>query len=168
MIVTFGDHIKTLSGKSPDNTVVYHSYKNDTVCVMKRYVKPRTTDHNRECGQRMKRVALLYKEVSQEFKESLKLYASLYNKQLLPQKKAPLNAFNIFVKALCKGIVHLKDLDNIESIVNLYGGCINNWISNGLLDKVKGKIPDVNILPNVISVYTVLENKVFMTNRRNV
>jgi len=113
MIVTFRDHIKTLSGKSPDGTVVYHSYRNNTVCVMKKYVKPRITDHNRECGQRMKRVALLYKEVSQEFKESLRLYASLYNKQLLPEKKALLHAYNVFLKAFCCFIAIPFDIELI-------------------------------------------------------
>jgi len=159
MIVTFDeDHVKTQSGKDIENGVVYCSYKNDTICYTRKYVKPKTTAHNREYGAKLKKISLLYKTIPDTFKDSLKVYAQAYNQQLLPAKKAPLNAFNIFVKALCCRKVSLKDLDSIENIVHLFGGCIDKWINNGLLEKIKTKILDVDILPAILPDTTILEN----------
>jgi len=146
MIVTFEWPIKTLSGKSPDGTVVYESRKNDTVCVMRRYVKPKITDHNRECGAKLKQAAALYKSVPAEFKESLRVYARAFNTQLLQPKKDYLCGYNIFIKALCRKKVELSTLDSLESVAGVYGTTITDWIAHGLLEKVKGKMPDCSII----------------------
>jgi len=150
MRVTFEWPIKTLSGKSPDGTVVFQSYNNDNVCIMRKYVRPRITDHNREYGTKFKKIALLYRTMPEDFKDSLRVYAQAYNRQLLPEKKLPLNFYNILIKALCKKAVSLSDLDSMENIVEKFGGTIEEWIENGLLDKVKGKSFEISFRVPVV------------------
>jgi len=140
MKVTFDDHIRTLSGKSHDGLYVFCSYKNDTICVRRKYVRPRITAHNRVYGSKFAKIGLLWRNVPESFKQSLRVYAQMYNRQLLPEKKLPLNMYNIFIKALCKGIVSLDMLDNIENVIAMYGSTVAEWIQNGLLDRVKGSV----------------------------
>jgi len=158
MIVNLEEYyIKTISGKDTQSGVVYCSYKNDTICYTRKYVKPKTTAHNRLCGAKLQKISLLYKVVPDSFKECLRLYAHAYNKQLLPAKKAPVNAFNIFVKALCNHKVSLSDLDTIERIVSLYGGTISSWVEHSLLQEVDAKIPNIDILTGIMRVNTDTE-----------
>jgi len=163
MIVNFEDYfIKTMSGKDIAAGVVYCSYKNDTICYTRKYVKPKTTPHNREYGAKLKKISLLYKIVPDAFKESLRIYANAYNKQLLPAKKGVVNAFNVFVKALCNHNVSLSDLDSLESVVSLCGGTVNSWVEHGLLQMVKANIPNVDILPVIIQVANTTENQAIL------
>jgi len=163
MIVTFDDYlIKTQSGKDIENGIVYCSYKNDTICYTRKYVKPKTTAHNREYGAKLKKISLLYKTVPDTFKESLQIYAHAYNKQLLPARKGVVNAFNIFVKALCNHNVRLTDLDSLQSVVALIGGTVNSWIEKGLLQRVKAKIPNVNMLTETMQMPLNTQSKLIL------
>jgi len=137
MKVTFEWPIKTLSGKSHDGKYVYCEYKDSSVCIMRKYVKPRITDHNREYGSKFQKIARLYREMPEEFKDSLRAYAQAYNRYLLPEKKLPLNFYNILVKALCNKNVSLSDLDSLENIVTKFGSTIAEWIEYGLLDDIR-------------------------------
>jgi len=142
MRVEFTDFIRTLSGRSHDGLWVYTSCKDDTICIKRRYVRPRITDFNRLCGAKLCKIALLYKYITPEFKASLKIYASAYNHQVLSEKKLPINAYNAFIKALCRKKVELSTLDSIEEIGRLYGVTVAEWISHGLLEPVKGKMSE--------------------------
>jgi len=140
MIVVFDGHIKTLSGKNYDKTLVYCSCDNDTKCVVRRYVRPRITAHNHLIGAKLKNAGALYRNLPSAFIEALRVYARLYNEQLLPAKKLPLSGYNVFVKAVCKGKVRLSDLESMSRIVRLYGKTVESWIAHGLLDRVHGEL----------------------------
>jgi len=151
MIVDFSNdpcecHIKTLSGKNYERTLVYSSLQNDTKCSVRPYVYPRITCHNKYCGARMQKAAILYNELPEAFKESLVIYARYYNRQHLPAKKLPLCGYNVFLKAVCKHKVRLYDLFSMSSIVGLFGSTIGDWISHGLLEKVKGRLSEAEVM----------------------
>jgi len=137
MKVIFEWPIKAMSGKSSDGKSVFCILGD--ICYKRRYTKPLITAHNNEYGAKFKRIGQLYKDVPETFKESLRIYANEYNKQLKPDNKGPLHLYHIFTKALCKGKVSLSDLESIDKIIAKFGGTIEEWIQHGLLDKVKGK-----------------------------
>jgi len=149
MIVDFTNdinHIRTLSGTNYEKTLIYSSIQNDTKCTVRPYVYPRITSHNHHVGAKMKKAAVLYHALPEGFKESLKKYAHFYNKQWLPQKKLPISAYNVFIMALCSHTVRLVYLFSMETIVSHFGGTIGEWISHGLLRKVKGKLSEAEAI----------------------
>jgi len=151
MIITyFDDNVVVQSGKDIENGIVYCSFRNNTACYARRYVKPRTTEHNKLCGAKFKRANLLYKSIPEAFKESLWIYAHAYNRQIKPRDVANLSGFNIFVKALCRGLVALDDLDSISRFTSLYGRTVSDWMECGLLERVKGKMSDAEVTPDII------------------
>jgi len=163
MIVDLEEYcIKTISGKDIENGIVYCSYKNDTICYTRKYVKPKTTAHNREYGAKLKKISLLYKAVPNTFKECLCIYANAYNQQLRPAKNGGVNGFNIFTKALCNGKVSITDLDSIESVVSSFGSTISSWEEHGLLQKVKAIIPNVDILTGTEQPADIAEQRAIL------
>jgi len=163
MIVDLTEYcIQTRSGKDIEEGVVYCSYKNDTICYTRKYVKPKTTAHNRLYGAKLKKISLLYKAIPDTFKETLRIYANAYNQQLRPAKNGGVNGFNIFTKALCNGKVSLTDLDSLQSVVSSYGSTISSWVEQGLLQKVKAIIPNVDILTGSEQPADTAENRAIL------
>jgi len=136
-IVTFDNHVKTLSGKDSEKKYVYYAIHDGAVCCRRAYVRPTITERNHESGAKFKRIGLLYREVTEAFKESLRKYAQAYNEQLLPALKLPVNEYNIFTKALCRDRVSLGDLESIKRFSSLYGWSVAEWMACGLLDRVR-------------------------------
>jgi len=145
MKITLEWPLKTLSGKDLAKGVVYLSCKNGSQCIMRRYVKPRTTAHNHLYGSKFSRACMLYKEINPEFVNELRRYADAYGKQLCAEKKLPPNQYNIFKKALINGKVGLADLDSLEGFVGIFGNTIEEWIAHGLLPKVKAKFAGIEV-----------------------
>jgi len=143
MIVTFEWPLKTLSGKDLQKGVVYQSCRDDTLCIMRRYVRPRITEHNHYTGAKFRGAILLYKAMNPEFLRDLKRYTDAFNNQLLPEKKLPLNQYNTFLKALLNKKVRLNDLDSFQGFADLFGNTIEAWIASGLLPKVRAKFAGV-------------------------
>jgi len=163
MIVDLEEYcIKTISGKDIEKGIVYCSYKNDTICYTRKYVKPKTTAHNREYGAKLKKISLLYKAVPDTFKECLRIYAQAYNQQLRPPKNGGVNAFNIFTKSLCNSNVSLTDLDSLQSVASLYGSTISCWVEHGLLQKVRVIIPNVDILTGLAQPSDTANNRAIL------
>ena len=134
MRVTFFDGEKTRSGLNRNSKMVYKSYKNDTISIMRRHVRPRITEHNILKGLKLKAAANIWKDVGDVFKDELKIYAELYNKQHQSLKKNNLSGYNIFTKVLCQQDEPFEDID---SVIDLLGSTIATWIKRGLLPEVK-------------------------------
>ena len=70
MKVNFKYGIKTYSGTMDE--VTYGSYRKNTICIGRKYVKPRLTDQNALVGGKMKNLAIIYNDVSESYKQELK------------------------------------------------------------------------------------------------
>jgi len=146
MRVTFNDHIKTLSGKCHCGKDVFSARKDDSICYKRQYKRPTITAHNTLAGAKFAKVVSLWDSVPTGFKEALQVYANAYNNQLLPEKKLPLSSFNVFIKALCNSTVTLSSLDDLSDIATLHGATVSEWMSNNLLQRVKGTMSIAEII----------------------
>lgn len=99
MKVNFKYGIKTYSGTMDE--VTYGSYRKNTICIGRKYVKPRLTDQNALVGGKMKNLAIIYNDVSESYKQELKLYA-LLNEVNVPKGKLLPNAYALWVKMMFK------------------------------------------------------------------
>ncbi len=59
--------IKTYSGTIDEMTYA-RSYRKNTICIGRKYVKPRLTDQNTLIGSKMKNLAIIYEDVSDSYK----------------------------------------------------------------------------------------------------
>jgi hypothetical protein len=90
--------IATYSGTIDE--ITFGSYKNDTVCIARKYVKPRLTENNTLMGDIAKNLSTIYAECSELYKSDLRTYADLYGKQKSePGKLAP-NGYSLFIKMM--------------------------------------------------------------------
>ncbi|HOE54981.1 MAG TPA: hypothetical protein PLU05_02220 [Candidatus Cloacimonas acidaminovorans] len=99
MKVNFKYGIKTYSGTMDE--VTYGSYRKNTICIGRKYVKPRLTDQNALVGGKMKNLAIIYNDVSESYKQELKQYA-LLNEVNVPKGKLLPNAYALWVKMMFK------------------------------------------------------------------
>lgn len=99
MKVNFKYGIKTYSGTMDE--VTYGSYRKNTICIGRKYVKPRLTDQNALVGGKMKNLAIIYNDVSESYRQELKQYA-LLNEVNVPKGKLLPNAYALWVKMMFK------------------------------------------------------------------
>jgi len=137
MRVTFTDHIRTLSGKCRCTKDVFSSWKEDSVCFLRKYTKPFMSNQAHLAGIKFSKAVDIFPLISVGFRQDLSRYADAYNKQLLPEKKLPLSGYNVFIMALCNTVVDVGDLDSIADVTTAHGATINSWITAGLLVNVK-------------------------------
>ena len=90
--------IATYSGTIDE--ITFGSYKNDTVCIARKYVKPRLTENNTLMGDIAKNLSKIYAECSEAYKSDLRTYADLYGKQKTERGKLGPNAYSIFIKMM--------------------------------------------------------------------
>ncbi|MDP2173041.1 MAG: hypothetical protein Q8M98_01440 [Candidatus Cloacimonadaceae bacterium] len=98
MKVKFKYGISTYSGTLDDMT--YGSYRNGMVCIGRKRVIPRLTDNNVNMGKIAKNLATIYREVSDLYKDDLKVYAQRNGKQNTPKNQLPPTAYAIFLKMM--------------------------------------------------------------------
>ena len=89
--------IATYSGTIDE--ITFGSYRKDTVCIARKYVIPRLTEHNTQMGSQLKNLATVWADVSSGYKDELKIYAAK-NLANTPKGKLPPTSFSIWVQML--------------------------------------------------------------------
>ena len=89
--------IATYSGTIDE--ITFGSYRDDTVCIARKYVIPRLTSNNTLMGTTLKNLAAVWSDVSVGYKDELKIYAAK-NVANIPRGKLPPTAFSIWVKMM--------------------------------------------------------------------
>ncbi len=97
MKVTFKYGIQTYSGTIDEMT--FGSYREDTVCIGRKYVSPRLTENNTRIGAIATNLASVWEEVSSGYKEEMVTY-SQRNAVNIPKGKLPPTSFAIWMKML--------------------------------------------------------------------
>ncbi|HNZ88681.1 MAG: hypothetical protein QM209_06340 [Candidatus Cloacimonadota bacterium] len=142
MKVNFKYGIKTYSGTMDE--VTYGSYRKNTICIGRKYVKPRLTDQNALVGGKMKNLAIIYNDVSESYKQELKQYA-LLNEVNVPKGKLLPNAYALWVKMMFKFAD--ADAEHIDLTTLTYSDLqtvgdeilsISSAVENGYMDNVPG------------------------------
>ena len=134
--------IKTYSGTLDGMT--YGSYRKDTVCLGRKYVKPSLTNHNVQMKAKMKNLSAIYAEVNSDYKVELKQYASKYAAKV-PEGSLPPNAYALWIKMMfsfasnSEGHIELStvtynDLQTVGTDIL----SISTAVENGYLDSVPG------------------------------
>ena len=142
MKVKFKYGIGIYSGTLDELT--FGSYFKNRVCIARKYVVPRLTDQNSLTGSKMKNLAVIYGNVSANYKIELKQYASLHS-VLTPKGKLPATSYALWVKMMfqfAKADPEHIDLTSLtytdlqtvgDSIIS-----IASAVTNGFLAKVPG------------------------------
>jgi hypothetical protein len=133
MKVTFKDKIRTITGKDKDEDLVYVAANKKRVAFMRRYKYPKISEYQHSAGNKVKAVGHLWHLLSEDFKNDLRRYTDAYNNQLLDNEKAPLKAYNVWTKALCK---HTKPFEDLQGVSKTLGKTLNDWIEKGFLQRV--------------------------------
>jgi len=97
MKVKFNYGIRTYSGTIDEMT--YGSYRHNSVCIGRKHVIPRLTEHNTQMGSTMKNLATVYADVSSGYKDELKLYAAK-NAANVPAGTLPPTGYAIWVRMM--------------------------------------------------------------------
>ena len=134
--INFHSLVKTRSGKTIDGNEVFVALKNRTIASIRKLTPLKIAEHHMTFAKKMKSISMIWKSVSERFKEDLKKYTQLYNTQINPTTKVGLNPYALFVKVLGKNSEPISDP---TEIVILFGNNINAWIQNGHLPNVTTK-----------------------------
>ncbi|HPI25357.1 MAG TPA: hypothetical protein PLO57_02750 [Candidatus Cloacimonadota bacterium] len=143
MKVTLKYGIATYSGTIDD--ITFGSYKNDTLCIARKWVMPRLTDQNTEMSAIAKNLSTLYGLCSTDYKADLKTYAYQYGKEHSAKDKLAPNAYSIFIKmmfAFQKGneasvtldTITYSDIQSLFPDITTVGGAVDS----GYLPNVEG------------------------------
>lgn len=97
MKVTFKYGIKTYSGTIDEMT--YGSFRDDNLCIGRKYVSPTLTANNTLRGTIIKNLADVYSSLSSGYRDDLKTYAAK-NISNVPKDKLPPTAFAIWMKMM--------------------------------------------------------------------
>ena len=136
MRVTFNRNIKTRSGKCKNGNEVFLSVKKGTICLSRIFTYPTITENNHFAGRKMIAAARLWRDIHVNFKDDLVTYAKCFNQQKLKDNKLPINAFNVFIMALCKKDVIFETLAGPTGIKSVLGENITDWIMGDNLPNV--------------------------------
>ena len=117
---------------------VYFARANGTLGFQRINSPQRITNHNILYGQKMKAAAMIWKDISDGFREYLKRYTELYNQTYKAYNQIKINGYTIFVGALMK---FDTPLDSVTELVSEFGATIEDWMTMGILKKVKTKTP---------------------------
>lgn len=90
--------IATYSGTLDE--ITFGSYKKGTVCIARKYVKPRLTANNTALGDRAKNISQIYAQCSSMYKSDLRTYADMYGRQKTQRNKLAPNGYSIFNKMM--------------------------------------------------------------------
>ena len=124
--------------------ITFGSYRDDTVCIARKYVIPRLTSNNTLMGTTLKNLAAVWSDVSVGYKDELKIYAAK-NVANIPRGFLAPTSFSIWVKMLF--LFHELDEGHIDLSTITYtdlltvGDDIINIaaaVENGYLEKVDG------------------------------
>ncbi len=125
--------------------ITFASYKNGAICIARKYVVPKLTEHNAELGSAAKNLAMIYGECSEAYKSDLRTYAHIYGREISGSKKIGPNGYAIFVKlfyALAAANVGTVDLKSLSygDLATLFPGITNvaASIDEGFLPHVTG------------------------------
>jgi hypothetical protein len=95
----------------------------------------------------MTAAANLWKSVHDDFKADLVVYANAFNSQRLKDKKLPISAFNVFIKAVCKHAEPFDTLEGFAGLIGIMGETISEWIIRGFLPPVSRIVfSDANVV----------------------
>jgi hypothetical protein len=131
--------IATYSGTIDE--ITFGSYRDDTVCIARKYVIPRLTANNTLMGATLKNLATVWSDVSVGYKDEMKIYAAR-NVVNIPKGKLPPTSFSIWVKMLYlfselgEGHIDLStvtysDLQTVgEDILNIAVAVENGYLEN--------------------------------------
>ena len=97
MKVTFKYGIKTYSGTVDEMT--YGSFRDDNLCIGRKYVMPTLTANNTLRGTIIKNLAAIYGSLSSSYKDDLKVYAAK-NAVNVPKDKLPPTSFAIWMRMM--------------------------------------------------------------------
>ena len=140
MKVQFKYGIGTYSGTLDELT--FGSYFKNRVCIARKYVVPRLTDQNSLIGSKMKNLAVIYGNVSANYKIELKQYASLHS-VLTPKGKLPATSYALWVKMMfqfAKADPEHIDLTSLtytdlqtvgDDIISIAAAVTNGFMENG-------------------------------------
>jgi len=98
MKTTFKYGISAYSGTIDE--ITFGSYKNGTVCIARKYVKPRLTENNTLLGEIAKNLSEIYSQCSEEYKSDLRTYAYTYGKEKSPRQTLAPNGYSMFTKMM--------------------------------------------------------------------
>lgn len=115
---------------------------------MRKYVKPKLTEHNAELGSASKNLAMIYRECSDAYKSDLRTYAHIYSREIHDPNdpfQGRANGYSIFTKlfyalaAANVGTVDLKTL-SFGDLATLFPGITNvaASVDEGFLPHVTG------------------------------
>lgn len=90
--------ISTYSGTIDE--ITFSSYREGTICIARKWVKPRATEQNAKLGSIASNLAQLYADISEGYKADLKQYALLYGRQKADKKKLYPSAYALYIKML--------------------------------------------------------------------
>ena len=90
--------ISAYSGTIDD--ITFASYKNGAVCIARKYVVPKPTAQNETLAANARNLVQIYRASSEGFKNDLRTYADMYNKQKSRRKKLPVNPYGLFTKMM--------------------------------------------------------------------
>ena len=137
--VYFDRDVRAKSGRYKGSNVVYKAAKNKTIGLSRSHAKnTRISDHMKLKGRKMKAASAMWHVLSDSFKADLERYTILYNQQHLPEEKLKLNAFCVYTSALLKYSI---PIDDISTLVSIFGNSLNSWIEKGFLKRVQNPIP---------------------------
>ena len=98
MKVTFSYPTRTLSGKEDDT--VFGAYRNNNLCLARKFVYPTITEQHHNLGSIAKNLALVYKAAANPYKADLKEYARRNGKKSYYRAKVIPSGYAIFVKMM--------------------------------------------------------------------
>jgi len=139
MKATFRLGIRSLSGAAREEGVVFMSFRNGNVTVVRTFVYPRFTTHNQVMAARMKVAASLWRHISVGFREGLEDYAHAYNIERRSRFRLLLHPYNFFTRAVMRTAIPIS---NISVLAATFGENLEEWIEAGFLEPVQRVTPN--------------------------
>ena len=138
MRATFYRNIKTLSGKDRPADMVFQSFKDDSICIVRRYKYPTLNAHHANIGKKLAEAVKLWKIVDSGFLSDVGIYTRAYNSQVLAHSSLKLSPLNIFLMGVLK---NPQTFTNLDAIADTLGLTIGSWIAGGSLPNVQVSVP---------------------------
>lgn len=98
MKVTFSYPTRTLSGKEDDT--VFGAYRNNNLCLARKFVYPEITEQHHNLGSIAKNLALVYKAAAAPYKADLKAYSKRNGKKSYYKARWIPSGYAMFVKMM--------------------------------------------------------------------
>lgn len=98
MKVTFSYPTRTLSGKQDET--VFGAYRNNNICLARKFIYPEITEHNHSIGAVTRNVATVYHAISATYKQDLQSYAKKNGRENVPNNQLVPSSYAIFMKMM--------------------------------------------------------------------